>query len=123
MEKPSEIIETFLDWLESCKNEYEENYAIAGEEDKRVQDFLHAMEFAQNKQERNRIATQLQQSRKRRRAAKDKVQELKEVYDFYKDQNNRPALKRMKGIIPKQKKTEAYLTGERTYKPRVGDET
>lgn len=123
MEKPSEIIETFLDWLESCKNEYEENYAIAGEEDKRVQDFLHAMEFAQNKQERNRIATQLQQSRKRRRVAKDKVQELKEVYDFYKDQNNRPTLKRIKGIIPKQKKTEAYLAGERTYKPRVGDET
>ena len=92
MEKPSEIIETFLDWLESCKNEYEENYAIAGEEDKRVQDFLHAMEFAQNKQERNRIATQPQQSRKRRRVAKDRVQELKEVYDFYKDQNNRPAL-------------------------------
>ena len=121
MEKPSEIIETFLDWLESCKNEYEENYAIAGEEDKRVQDFLHAMEFAQNKQERNRIATQLQQSRKRRRVAKDRVQELKEVYDFYKDQNNRPALKRMKGIIPKQKKTEEYLASERTYKPRVGE--
>lgn len=123
MEKPSEIIAEFLDWLESCKNEYEENYAIAGEEDKRVQDFLHAMEFAQNKQERNRIATQLQQSRKRRRVAKDRVQELKEVYDFYKDQNNRPMLKRLKGIIPKQRKTEEYLASERTYKPRVGDDT
>ncbi len=121
-QKPSEIIEEFLNWLESCKDEYEENYAIAGEEDKKVQDFLHAMEFAENKQERNRIATQLQQSRKRRRAAKDKVLELEKIYNFYKDQGNRPVLKKLRGIVPNQKRTEEYLASERKYKPRAGDE-
>lgn len=119
--KPSEVIEGFLNYLESCKTEYDEAYAAAGEEDKRVQDFLHAMEFAKNKQERNKIATQLHHSRKRRRAAKDKVLELQKVYDFYKDVGNKAVLKKLKGIIPKQKQTEEYLQGDREYKPRVGD--
>lgn len=122
-QKPSERIEDFLNWIETSVAEYEEAYAIAGEEDKKVQDFLHAMEFAENKQERNRIATKLHQSRKRRRAAKDKVLELEKIYAFYKDQSNRPMLKKLIGIIQNQKKTEEYLASERTYKPRVGDET
>ena len=119
--KPSERIEDFLNFIETSVAEYEEAYAIAGEEDKKVQDFLHAMEFAENKQERNRVATKLHQSRKRRRAAKDKVLELEKIYAFYKDQKNRPMLKALKNIVQNQKKTEEYLTGERTYKPRVGD--
>ena len=121
--KPSERIEDFLNWIEASVAEYEEAYAIAGEEDKKVQDFLHAMEFADIKQERNRVATKLHQSRKRRRAAKDKVLELEKIYAFYKDQSNRPILKKLKGIIQNQKKTEEYLESERTYKPRVSDDT
>ena len=119
--KPSEVIEGFLNYLENCKAEYDEAYAAAGEEDKRVQDFLHAMEFANNKQERNKIATQLHQSRKRRRSAKDKVLELQKIYDFYKDVSNKAVLKKLKGIMPKQKQTEEYLQSDREYKPRVGD--
>ena len=119
--KPSEVVEGFLNYLEKCKTEYEEAYDAAGEEDKRVQDFLHAMEFASNKQERNKIATQLHQSRKRRRTAKDKVLELQKVYDFYKDVGNKTVLKKLKGMIPKQKQTEEYLQSDREYKPRVGD--
>lgn len=119
--KPSETLEQFLDYLEDVKEEYEANFAIVGEEDRRLQDLLHALEFAQNKQERNKIATQFQQSRKRRRKAKDKVMELEKVYEFQKDQANRPVLKRMKAVIVQQKGNEQFLAGPREYKKRVGD--
>lgn len=119
--KPSEILEQFLSYLENVKEEYEANFAVVGEEDRRLQDLLHALEFAQNKQERNKIATQFQQSRKRRRKAKDKVMELEKVYEFQKDQVNRPVLKRMKAVITQQKGNEQFLAGPREYKKRVGD--
>lgn len=119
--KPSDRLEQFLNYLESVKEEYEANFAIVGEEDKRLQDLLHALEFAPNKQERNKIATQFQQSRRRRRKAKDKVMELEKVYEFQKDQANRPILKRLKATITQQKGNEQYLSGPREYKKRVGD--
>lgn len=119
--KPSDRLEQFLNYLESVKEEYEANFVIVGEEDKRLQDLLHALEFAPNKQERNKIATQFQQSRRRRRKAKDKVLELEKVYEFQKDQANRPVLKRLKATITQQKGNEQYLSGPREYKKRVGD--
>lgn len=120
--KPSEILEQFLDYLDKVKAEYEEAYATVGEEDKRLQDLLHALEFAPNKQERNKVATQFQQSRKKRRIAKDKVLELEKVYEFQKDQNNRPFLKRLRGTLAQQKSEEQYLVSERKYKKRVGED-
>jgi len=68
-EKPSEMITAFLDFLETTKREYESAYAAVGAEDNKVQTFLHDMEFAKNREERNRIATKLQNSRKTRRKA------------------------------------------------------
>lgn len=119
--KPSEVIENFLSYIENVKTEYEENFAIVGEEDRRLQDLLHALEFAPNKQERNKIATQFQRSRQRRRKAKDKVLELEKVYEFQKDQANRPFFKKLKGALIQQKGTEQYLAGQREYKKRVGE--
>lgn len=119
--RPSEVLEEFLSYIDDVKTEYEKTFAIVGEEDKRLQDLLHALEFAPNKQERNKIATQFQKSRRRRRKAKDKVLELERVYEFQKDQANKPFLKRLKGTITQQKGTEQYLSGQREYKKRVGD--
>mgnify|MGYP003298635663 CR=1 FL=1 len=118
---PSDKLECFLSYLEEVKKEYEENFAIVGEEDRWLQDYLHALEFAPNKQERNKVATQFQQSRRLRRKAKDKVMELEKVYDFQKDQANRPVLKRLKATITQQKGNEQFLAGPREYKKRVSD--
>lgn len=119
--KPSEVIENFLSYVENIKTEYEKNFAIVGEEDRRLQDLLHALEFAPNKQERNKIATQFQKSRQRRRKAKDKVLELEGIYEFQKEQVNRPFFKKLKAVMTQQKGTEQYLAGQREYKKRVGD--
>ena len=62
--KPSEIITEFLNFLETAKNEYESAYADVGLEDRKEQTFLHDLEFAQNKNERNKVATRFQQTDK-----------------------------------------------------------
>lgn len=48
--------------------------------------------------------------------------ELEKIYEFQKDQSNRPFLKRLKGTLQQQKGTEQYLAGQREYKKRVGDD-
>ncbi len=59
--KPSEIITDFLNFLESAKNEYASAYADVGAEERKEQTFLHDLEFAPNKNERNKVATRFQQ--------------------------------------------------------------
>ena len=62
--KPSEIITQFLKFLESAKDEYETAHAAVGAEEKKEQTFLHDLEFAPDKNERNKVATRFQQSRR-----------------------------------------------------------
>uniref|UniRef100_UPI0040572D24 hypothetical protein n=1 Tax=Acetatifactor sp. TaxID=1872090 RepID=UPI0040572D24 len=120
--KPSEVLEQFLGYMDTVKNEYEEAYSIVGEEDRRLQDLLHALEFAANSQEKNKIATRLQQSRKRRRKAKDRVKELEKIYELQNEQASHTFLKKMKSTLSQQKGNEQYLTSKREYKKRVKDD-
>lgn len=117
--KPSEFITELLDFLESSEREYEAAYTEVGEEDCRVQTFLHDMEFAENKAERNRVATKLQQSRRKRRKAKDKVQLYENVHKFYTDKQNAQLLKAMRRLLTEQNTVEKYLFGKREFKNRV----
>ena len=92
---------------------------MVSEEDKRLQDLLHAMEFAKDRSERNKVATRLQQSRKSRRNNKDLVKMNEKLVKFFEDQKNRDTLNRLRQLLGQQRKEEEYLLGERTYKPRV----
>lgn len=116
---PAEHLEAFLNFVDQCASEYNYAYGKVGEEDKRLQDLLHEMEFATNKAERNRVATKLQQSRKRRRENKDICQRCEHIVKFFEDQNNRKMLNQMRQLLGRQRKTEEYLQSDRTYKPRV----
>ena len=87
---------------------------------RRLQDLVHAMEFAVDKSERNRVATKLQQSRKYRRQNKDIVKRNERIVKFFEEQKNRDTLNRMRQLLGQQRKEEEYLDGERAYKPRVG---
>ena len=117
--KPSEYITELLDFLESSEREYESAFAEVGEEDCKVQTFLHDMEFAGNKAERNRVATKLQQSRRKRRKAKDKVQLYENVHKFYTDKQNAQLLKALRRLLTEQNTVEKYLFGKREFKNRV----
>ena len=116
--KPSEIIEAFITFLEFSKNEYEQAKKKCEEWDssERAIYWKHKFEFAKDKAERNRFATAYHNERKERRKYKDVCDKYKAIYDFMRSENNKSALKRMKGMINIQKHQEKYLESERQYK-------
>ena len=114
MEKrPSEILTDFLNFLEAAEREHESAYAAVGKT------FLHDMEFAPDRNERNRIATRLQQSRRERRKAKDRVQLYGKVHEFYTDRQNQNMVKALRRLQNEQVAVEKYLFGNREFKNRV----
>lgn len=117
---PAIELETFLNCIDRCVQEYRFAYDAVSEEDKRLQDLLHEMEFAVDKAERNRVATKLQHSRRNRRENKDVVKRNEKIVKFFEDQKNRDTLNRMRQLLGQQRKEEEYLNGERTYIPRAG---
>lgn len=117
--QPSELLQGFLNYIDQVKSEYEMAREAVGKEDKRLQDFLHELEFAKDRSERNKISTKFQRSRQERRRQKDEVQRLELLVEFFNSQNNKNTFNKMRPLIEKQKKREEYLDGERYYKKRV----
>jgi uncharacterized protein with von Willebrand factor type A (vWA) domain len=117
--KPSEIIESFLNYIDQCRTDYQNAVKAVEEADKKeLIDLVHDMEFAKDKQERNRVATRLQRSRLDRRKNKDTVDELEDIVKFFDEINHKNTLNKLKQLLGKQRKTEEYLASERVYKPR-----
>ena len=119
-QKPSIYIETFLNFIDQCKTDYQSAYDAVGDYDKLQQDLLHEMEFAQDKAERNRVATKMHRCRVDRRKNKDAVQELDDIVRFFNEMNNRNTVNKLKQLLGRQRKTEEYLESDRVYKPRKG---
>ena len=109
----------FLDFIDQCCADYRYAYEAVNEEDKRLQDLLHEIEFAPDKAERNRVATKLQNSRKERRRNKDIVKLNEQVVKFFDEKGHRDTLNKMRQLLGRQRKEEEYLFGERVYKPRA----
>lgn len=120
--KPSETINEFLLFLESAKREYESAYEAVGKEDSKTQDYLHELEFSKDRDERNRVATKFQQSRRFRREQKDKTLLYEKVYKFYTDSSNQHLIKALRRLMNEQVGAEKYLSGERKYTKRVNDD-
>ena len=118
--KPSEVISDFLNYVDFAYREYKSAYDNVNNEDKSLQDYVHAIEFSKDKAERNRQATALQRSRKYRRTEKDKALLYEELIKFFDDNSNRATLNRMRQLLGKQRKEEEYIFGSRTYKKRGG---
>lgn len=116
--KPSDVIKNFLDYLVTCQKEYQAACTEMFAEDKKVQDFLHAIEFENNCKERNKITTRWHISRNRRRSAKDRSLELERVAKFYTDKANKPFIDKLRSMVRDQKKEEEWLVSDRVYKQR-----
>ena len=122
LDSPAQQLEEFLGWAAECGRIYKEAFDAVHHEDLRLQDLIHELEFAENKAERNRVATKLQKSRKLRRRNKDIVKKYELVVNFLAEQGTKATLKKMRQLLGKQRTEEAYLAGERGYKPRAGKE-
>lgn len=118
--KPSYVIKDFLDYLVTCQKEYQTACTEMFAEDKKVQDFLHAIEFENDCKERNKITTRWHISRNRRRAAKDRSLELERVAKFYSDKANKPFIDKLRSMVKDQLEEEKWLESERVYYPRGG---
>ena len=116
---PAQSLEAFLNAVDQCVLDYRLAADTVNEEDRRLQDLLHAMEFANDKAERNRVATRLHNSRKIRRQNKDIMQQNELIVKFFEEEQNRKVLNKLRQLLGRQRKEEEFLTGDRVYKPRV----
>lgn len=115
----SEKLQEFLNFVDACRSQYQAAYDDVGLEDRRLQDLLHALEFAEGEKEKRKASTKLRQSRKERRKAKDELKRLEAIVEFFNETPHKGTLNKMRQLLGKQRKTEEYLNGERVYKPRV----
>ena len=83
------------------------------EEDRKLQDLLHEMEFAPGRTERNQAAARLQRSRRIRREYKDIVKWNERIVKFFEEPKSRDTLNRMRQLLGLQRKEEEYLLSER----------
>lgn len=117
---PSDVIAGFLDYMDQIGPEYDlEKEQMKKEQDKEP-DFLHDFEFAKDKSERNRLATELHHSRVCRRMHKDRMQELEYVINFLRDPANKKFMSTLRQLLGNQRKREEYLHGDRHYNRRSG---
>lgn len=120
--KPSEVIEEFLHFFENANSEHIECNQAVEQCNKKNIDYLHDMEFAKDKGERNRIATKIHNNQVKRRIAKDRVLELEKSAAFFTDKNNKSFFGQLRRLLKEQKDREAYLEKDREYVRRAGDD-
>lgn len=120
-QKPSEIIETFLKFIEDANTEHIDCGKTVEMCNKKNIDYLHDMEFAKDKGERNKIATKIHNNQVIRRRVKDRATELEKSAAFFTDKVNKPFIGALKRLLKEQKDNEAYLESERKYVRRAGE--
>ena len=116
--KASEEIKGFLDFIRGCEVRYKMALEVMETENKRTQDFLHAIEFEPHAEERSKIATRMRASRITRRESKDTIEELEPLIEFLNIPANKKAVDQLTQILGKVRKAEKYHEN-RTYHPRV----
>lgn len=119
--KPSEVIEEFLSFLENANSKHIQCNQTVEQCNKKNIDYLHDMEFAKDKGERNRIATKIHNNQIQRRIAKDGALELEKPAAFFTDKSNKPFIGQLKRLLKEQKDRETYLANNREYVRRAGD--
>ncbi len=114
----SEEIKRFIDFVDESRKEYSSAMDKMHLEEKRLQDFLHAIEFEPTAKGRSKITTKLHKSRQERRRQKDTVEELEELVKFFQEPQHKKTLDQMTQLLGRIRKVEKYHA-ERQYRPRV----
>lgn len=122
MEKrPSEQLEDFLEFAKVCQEMYRISFTYVGDEDKRLQDLLHALEFTDNKYDLHSEALKLWDSRRTRRKYKDTVKMYETCAQYFQSPSGQKFMNELRQLLGKQRKAEQYLEGHREYRKRVQD--
>ena len=119
VKEPSDVLSEFLSYIDRIRYDYKAAHDAVKKEEKRLQDLLHELEFAEGENEKRRAGTKLQQSRRNRRRQKDEMMRLELVVQFFGDPTPKSTINKMRQLLGKQRKQEEFLDGERHYNPRV----
>lgn len=115
--KLSEQISDFVKLLNSAKPSFDYFYSKMTDTEKMTQDILHKFELEDLKyDERAKLATILQRTRRERRAYKDCVEELEAVRNFA--DKNKQFINQLTQLIGTLRKVEKYHESRR-YFPRI----
>ena len=120
--KPSEIIQDFLDLMDSSHAEFNDSKSKGDDFNSKTFIWTHQLEDCKNKQERNRLATAWQKELKERRKEKDRKNLWEKIHTFGFDVSNKAFLKKLRHLVQEQQKVEEYLETpyeEREYKKGV----
>lgn len=105
----SQLIKTFLDFVQNAKADYTFNLEAMKNEERITQDYLHKLELeGLNCRERSKIATQLAANRQARRNYKDAVEELEPIVEFFQDPQNKKLIDHMIQLLGQVRKIENY---------------
>ncbi len=115
-------IEGILKRMEACRQDYQKAQEAVKQEEARLQDFLHAIEFAGDEEELHRTAARLRDSRIRRRQGKDRMLELEYIIRYLDEPSYKKAFSGLRQLLGNQRKREVYLNGDRKYYNRVNEE-
>ena len=118
-ELPSKQLESFVKFAEDCQENYSIFYSCVGDEDKRLQDLLHALEFTDNKYDMHNEALKLWMSRRERRVKKDAALLNREIAEYFQEGNGKKFLNELRQLLGRQRKAEQYLEGHREYRKRM----
>lgn len=116
---PSKQLEDFLAFAKECKETYQISYSCVGDEDKRLQDLLHALEFTDNKYDMHAEALKLWESRKERRRNKDTALLYSNLAQYFQSASGQKFLNELRQLLGRQRKEEEYLMGRREYRKRA----
>ena len=119
--EPSEVLSEFLAYIDRIRYDYKAAHDAVKKEEKRLQDLLHDIEFAEGENEKRRAGTRLQQSRRSRRRKKDEMMRLELVVQFFDEPTQKSTINKMRQLLGKQRRQEEFLNGERHYNKRVQD--
>ncbi len=123
MEKrTSEQIESFLDFVKECQELNSMAYDGVGEEDKRHQDLIHAIEFENNPDRIAQLGMRIHQNRVERRVYKDMFAVTEPVVQFARDSQNKKTLEQMRQVLGKVRKEEKHQEN-RVYIPRIKEDS
>lgn len=117
--KISEILSTFLRFIESAKSDYRFFYEEVNRQDKLTQDYLHSLELDElNRNQRSKIATALRNNRRDRRHCKDMAEELSPLITFLEDPQSQKLIRGLERVLGETRKQEE-VHQRRFYVPKV----
>lgn len=118
MAKTSEEVKRFLDFMKECGTRYNLAHDAMRTEEKREQDFIHAIEFENHVENRSKTCTRLRACLIERRRNKDIVEELEPIVEFMNNPQNKRCIDQLTQLLGKIRKVERYHEN-RSYHPRV----